>query len=57
MDREELIRDIERLLELSRFYFHDSTYKEHVKNLKKLKKHLEKGEDDKCFKKGCKVDE
>lgn len=57
MDNEinEIIEDIDNLLIYSDFYFYpnDKDYKNHRKNIKKLKKKLKHGEIKDCVKKGC----
>jgi hypothetical protein len=57
MDSEvkEMIHDIDRLLELSDYYFHDSDYEYHRKQMKKLKKKLKHNKIQDCTMEGCEL--
>lgn len=54
MDIDNLINDIDKLIEVSRFFNYDSeeTYKKYIKELRKMKKHLKDGKIHKVFKGG-----
>ena len=50
---DELIKDIDTLIDFSRYYIYDSDkrYDEHVRNLFKLRKHIDEGNHNKYLKK------
>lgn len=54
MDKDNLINDINKLIELSRYFLYDSKYKakNYIKDLQKAKKHLEEGKIHKVIKEG-----
>lgn len=54
MNNSDLISDIEKLIEYSRYYLYDSEkrYEKSVNQLLKLRNHIENDDIDKCIRKG-----
>ena len=48
-----IVSDLDTLIDYSRFYFYDKEYESHIKNIKKLKKHIAGEKDEKYIKDGC----
>lgn len=43
----DMLNDLDALLDASRFYFYDDTYHKHIKNIKKLRKHIKADNEEK----------
>lgn len=57
MNYDDMIKDIDQLIDISRYYTYDSEkdYEEAIKKLKKLKKLIDNGRTDKFLKNGVDI--